>query len=228
MSSLTPVIGEVPVALPDLQEWAAAHILAHSQPTDTQPTQIGHTTGAGFTALVNAPETHLGFSVLAMTLPTAVTPNKGLPHESSTFLLPYTEGQVEALLQTPMAQASSSKRSGFRLTTGTTRDHEHVSSLKVELLSDDCPLAVGTIQKILAGPGGIAPLAWCLAHKVTDPLANEEVRMYYWHHFGVAITKPTGSVHTGCIYYNAYNFWSLSQTCEFMQGVAITPDNSSQ
>ena len=99
---------------------------------------------------------------------------------------------------------------------------------KLSFCRNDCPLAVATVEKILAGPGGIAPLAWCLTHKVTDPLANEEVRAYYWHHFGVAITKPTGSVHAGCIYYQCYDFWSFSQTCEFMQGVAISPDCNSQ
>jgi hypothetical protein len=83
-----------------------------------------------------------------MTLPTACTPNQGDTHESSTFLLPYTEGQVEALLQTPMAHASKGKRSGFRLTSGTTRDHKHVSSLKVELLAQECPLTRDTIRKI--------------------------------------------------------------------------------
>ena len=151
-----------------------AHILAHTQPTGTQPAQLGHTTGAGFTALVNAPETQLGYSVLAMTLPTACTPNQGGTHESSTFLLPYTEGQVEALLQTPMAQAGQGKKRGFRLTSGTTRDHEHVSSLQVELLANECPLAGDTVRKIWAGPGGIAPLpavshtkspARCLTYK---------------------------------------------------------------
>ena len=162
-----------------------------------------------------------------MTLPMAVTP-QGLPHESSTFLLPYSEGQVEALLQTPMAQANKSKRSGFRLTSGTTRDHEHVSSLQVELLAKECPLAGGTVRKIWAGPGGIAPLAWCVAHKITDPLSHLQVRMYYWHHFGVAITHPTDSVHAGSIYYRSYLFWSAAQTNQFIEGVAVTPDSSSQ
>ena len=40
MSPKTPVISdEVAVVLPDLQEWAATHILARSQPANTQPTQ---------------------------------------------------------------------------------------------------------------------------------------------------------------------------------------------
>jgi hypothetical protein len=215
------------MVLPDLQGWAAAHILAHTQPADTQPAQPGRATSAGFTALVNAPETHLGFSVLALTLPTACTPNQGDMHESSTFLLPYTEGQVEALLQTPMARANKSERSGFRLTSGTTRDHEHASSLKVELLAQECPLTRDTVRKIWAGPGGIAPLAWCLAHKITDPLSHLQVRKYYWHHFGVAITNPTDSVHMGSIYLLSYNFWSLAQTSQFIEGVAVSPDSSS-
>ena len=101
-----------------------------------------------------------------------------------------------------MAQAGG-KQKGLRLTTGTARGHERISSLKAELLSDDCPLAVGAVHQILAGPGGFAPLAWCATHKITDPLANEEVRKYYWHHFGVATTKPTSSVHAGCTYFKA-------------------------
>ena len=61
MSTETPENpGEVPIVLPHLQGWAAAHILARTQPTGTQPAQLGHTTGADFTALVNAPETHQG------------------------------------------------------------------------------------------------------------------------------------------------------------------------
>ena len=94
------------MVLPDPQGWTAAHILAHTQPTGTQFAQLGRTTNAGFTALVNAHETHLGFSVLATTLPTACARHQGNMHESSTFLFPYTEGQVEALLQTLMAQAA--------------------------------------------------------------------------------------------------------------------------
>jgi hypothetical protein len=54
------------------------------------------------------------------------------------------------------------------------------------------------------------------------------VREYYWHHFGVAITHPTDSVHTGSIYYLSYNFWSLAQTSQFIEGVAISPDSSSR
>ena len=52
MSNATPEnTGEVPMVLPDLQGWAAAHILANNLLA-----QLGHTAGAGFTALVNAPE----------------------------------------------------------------------------------------------------------------------------------------------------------------------------
>ena len=46
--------------------------------------------------------------------------------------------------------------------------------------------------------------------------------MYYWRHFGVAITNPSCSVHIGSIYYRAYNFWSLAQTEQFIAGLAIT------
>jgi hypothetical protein len=53
------------------------------------------------------------------------------------------------------------------------------------------------------------------------------VRKYYWHHFGVAITNPTDSVHMGSIYFLSYNFWSLTQTSQFIEGVAVSPDNSS-
>ena len=225
-AAAAPVIEEVADTLPDLQGWVDAHILPRTSPTHPQPTQLGRGASAGFTALVNAPETHLGFSVLAMTLPISVcAPNTGDLHKSSTLLLPYTDGQVESLLQTPMAQAGRKAR-GFRQTTGTERDHEHVSSIKAELLSEKCPLAEGTVLSILAGHGGIAPLAWCFENKITDPLANAEIRMYYWHHFGVAITKPKGSVHSGAIYYKSYNFWSFSQACEYMDGVEISPDNT--
>ena len=51
---------------------------------------------------------------------------------------------------------------------------------------------------------------------------------YYWHHFGVAITHPTDLVHTGSIYYLSYNFWSLAQTSQFIEGVAVSPDITSQ
>ena len=54
MSRVTPENpGEVPMVLPDLQGWAAAHILAHTEPADTQPAQPGSAASAGFTALVN-------------------------------------------------------------------------------------------------------------------------------------------------------------------------------
>ena len=56
MSQVTSpeIDGEVQTALPGLQGWVAARTLACTKPTDTQPTQLGHTTtGAGFTALVN-------------------------------------------------------------------------------------------------------------------------------------------------------------------------------
>ena len=78
-----------------------------------------------------------------------------------------------------------------------------------------------------AGPGGIAPLAWCVEHRITDPLSHLQVRRYYWHHFGVAITNPTDSVHMGSIYYRSYNFWSLAQTMQFIEGVEVSPDSSS-
>ena len=120
------------------------------------------------------------------------------------------------------------KRRGFRLTFGTTRDHEHVSSLKVELLAKECPLTRDTVHRIWAGPGDIAPLAWCVAHKIADPLSHLQVRRYYWHHFGVAITNPTDSVHAGSIYYLSYNFWSLAQTSQFIEGAEVTPDITSQ
>ena len=82
MSTVTPVVGEVPTVLPDLQERTAAHIPAHTQPTGTQPTQLGHTTGAGLTALVNAPETHtLPHSpILSDTLRYSPTPFHTLRH----------------------------------------------------------------------------------------------------------------------------------------------------
>ena len=51
MSTVTPEVGEVLTALPDLQGWAAAHILAHTQSTHTQSTQTGHAASAGFTTL---------------------------------------------------------------------------------------------------------------------------------------------------------------------------------
>ena len=163
MAHEAPMIEEVASALPDLKGWVGSHILPHTSPASAQFTQLGHTASAGFTALVNAPETHLGFSVLAMTLPTSVCfPNTDDMHESSTFLLPYTEGQVEALLQTPMAQAGGKKK-GFRLTTGTDRGHEQISSLKAELLSDDCPLAVGTVFRSLQGLEALPPSP-CVSH----------------------------------------------------------------
>jgi len=160
---------------------------------------------------------------MAITLPTAVTPMGASP-ASTTFLLPYTEGQVEALLTIPMAAAAKGKKKGFRLTAGTSRDHEQVSSLYGELMSETCPLTQDSVQVIWGGPGGIAPIEWCLAHGVTDPLSHRQVRVYYWVHFGVAITSPTGSVHAGSIYYSLYGFWSLAQTSQFIEGIEITAD----
>ena len=59
--------------------------------------------------LSDSPETPLGFSVMAITSSTEVTP-LGTSTASSAFLLPYTEGQVEALLVTP--KAPKGKREG--------------------------------------------------------------------------------------------------------------------
>ena len=139
MSTETPAAlvgdngGDPQGTLPALQDWAAARTLALTQPT--QPKN-----GASVqTTLRDSPETPLGFSVMAITLPTAVTPMGALP-ASTTFLLPYTEGQVEALLTVPLAAAAKAKRKGFRLTTGTSRDHEQVSPLYGELMSESCPV----------------------------------------------------------------------------------------
>ena len=130
----------------------------------------------------------------------------GASPASTTFLLPYTEGQVEALLTIPMALAGKGKRKGSRLTSWTSRDHEQVSSLYGELMSENCPLTQDSVQVIWEGPGGIAPIEWCHAHGVTDPLSHSQVRVYYWAHFGVAIKNPTGSMHAGSIYYSLYGF----------------------
>ena len=137
-----PMTGEVRAPIPGLQGWTDAHRLALSQPANTQPTQSEDGASGGiYTTLINSPETPLGFTVLSITLPSAVTPKTSELPESTTFLLPYTEGQVEALLTTPMAQARASLRKIFRLTTGTTRDHERASSLQAELMAEKCPLA---------------------------------------------------------------------------------------
>ena len=64
-NAAAPVIEEVASVLPDLQGWAGSHILPRTSPTHPQSTQPSPGASAGFTALVNAPETHLGFSVLA-------------------------------------------------------------------------------------------------------------------------------------------------------------------
>ena len=128
MSTETPAAlvgdngGDPQGTLPALQDWAAARTLALTQPTQPKDGASVQTT------LRDSPETPLGFSLMAITLPTAVTPMGASP-ASTTFLLPYTEGQVEALLTAPLAAAAKAKRKGFRLTTGTSRDHEQVSQL---------------------------------------------------------------------------------------------------
>ena len=197
------------MVLPDLQSWAAAHILAHTQPTHTQPAQLGHTTSAGFTALVNAPETHLRFSVLAMTLPTACTPNQGDTHESSTFLLTYTEGQVEAL---PYTETLLTTR--VVLTTSTSRD---LISLQRKLSA--CPIFSDcAVERIEWGPGGNAPIDWCHAQGITDPLSVLEVRLYYYDHLESTTDLRVGSVHLESVYFEKYGPWNPLQIQQFNKG----------
>jgi hypothetical protein len=199
------------MVLPDLQGWAAAHILARTQPADTQPAQPGSAASAGFTALVNAPETHLGFSVLALTQPTACTPNQGDMHEthlgshpeSSTFLLPLVAGQVETLLTTRVV-----------LTTSTSRD---LLSLQRKLSA--CPIFSDyVIEHIEWGPGGNAPIDWCHAHGITDPLSVLEVRQYYYDHLGSTTDLRVGSVHLESVYSERYGPWNPLQTQQFIEG----------
>ena len=173
--------------------------------------------GAPIWTLASAPATQLGFQVLALSLPIVVTP-KGCPAESSIFLLPYTEGQIESLLQLPMARAGG-KGAGLRLTTGTTRMHDQLSSLRVEL---DLQFPEATVNTIWAGPGGIGPIDWCVKHGITDPLSNPMLRRHYYRYFGVCITAQAGGVHPGSVYYSFYNFWKPSEVLQFIEGVEVT------
>ena len=105
------ISGEVAAVLPDLQDWAATRTLARSQPANTQPTQP--TDGASAkTALCDSPETPLGFSVMAITSPITVTP-RGASTASTTFLLPYTEGQVEANTQPTQPKDGASAKTAL-------------------------------------------------------------------------------------------------------------------
>ena len=141
--------------LPALQDWAAAHTLALTQPAQPE-------NGASVqTTLCDSPETPLEFVVMAITRPFAITP------ESSTFLLPLVPGQVETLLTTRVV-----------LTTSTSRD---LISLQRKLSA--CPIFSDyVIECIQWGPGGNAPIHWCHAHGITDPFSILEVHQYYYDH----------------------------------------------
>ena len=173
--------------------------------------------GAPIWTLASAPATQLGFQVLALSLPVAVTP-KGCPAESSILILPYTEGQIETLLQLPMVRAGG-KAVGFRLTSGTTRMHDQLSSLRSEL---DAHFPAATINAIWSGPEGIGPIDWCVKHGIIDPLSVPMLRRHYYRYFGVGITAPVGGVHPGSVYYSLYNFWKPSEVLQFIEGVEVT------
>ena len=203
-AAAAPVIEEVADTFPDLQGWVDAHILPRTSPTHPQPAQPSPGASAGFTALVNAPETHLGFSVLAMTLPPTAVTRQGTRHrESSTFLLPLVAGQVETLLTTRVV-----------LTTSTSRD---LISLQRKLSA--CPIFSDcAINRIEWGPGGNAPIDWCHAQGITDPLSVLEVRLYYYDHLGSTTDLRVGSVHLESVHSEKYGSWNPLQNQQFIKG----------
>ena len=189
------------MVLPDLQDWAAAHILAHTQPASTQPTQPENGAGVKHT-LCDSPETPLEFVVMAITRPSAVTP-MGALRESSTFLLPLVAGQVETLLTTRVV-----------LTTSTSRD---LISLQRKLSA--CPIFSDcAIERIEWVPGGNAPIDWCHAHGITDPLSVLEVRLYYYDHLGSTTDLRVGSVHLESVHSEKYGPWNPLQNQQFIKG----------
>ena len=222
-----PMAGEVREPIPDLQGWTDAHRLALSQPANTQPAQSEDGASGGiYTTLVNSPETPLGFTVLSITLPSAVTPKTSELPESTTFLLPYTEGQVEA---PPLHGGSSLLTTRVVLTTSTSRD---LISLQRKLTA--CPIFFDcAIERIEWGPGGNAPINWCHAHGITDPLSVLEVSKYYYDHFESTTDLRAGLVHLESVYSEKYGPWNPLQIQQPIKGeedidsLTLAQDNAS-
>ena len=162
------------------------------------------------------PESPLGYMVAPMTVPRSVAPLGDHSTESITFLLPYTEGQIESLLSRPMQ--GMTKKSGYSLVQGSGRDYETCAAMIEEM--KDSSLSQEQCNAIWAGPGGVAPLDWCHHHGITDPLSRKDVRRHYWEHFGIGITDPNG-VHAGSIYWRGYGAYNEEQALQYIDGEPI-------
>ena len=68
------------------------------------------------------------------------------------------------------------------------------------------------------GPGGNAPIDWCHAHGITDPLSVLEVRQYYYDHLRSTTDLRVGSVHLESVYSERYGPWNPLQTQQFIEG----------
>jgi len=101
------------------------------------------------------------------------------------------------------------------LTTSTSRD---LISLQRKLSA--CPIFSDyVIECIQWGPGGNAPIHWCHAHGITDPLSILEVRQYYYDHFGGTTTDlRVGSSHLESVYFERYGPWNPLQIQQFIKG----------
>jgi hypothetical protein len=181
-----------------------------------------HSGGAPQWATALQPESQLGFQVAAMTLPKKVAPTGDHTTEDVTFLLPYSVGEIESSLSTPMKALPLSVRCGYALLPGAARDHTQMSAAVADL-KRNCGLSEATVEKVLRGPGGVGPIDWCRHHGITQPLSNAAIRHHYYRHFGIGITNPEGSVHNKSIYWRSYGMWTESQVAEFIEGVEITP-----
>jgi hypothetical protein len=67
------------------------------------------------------------------------------------------------------------------------------------------------------GPGGNAPIDWCHAHGIIDPLSVLEVRQYYYDHFG-GTTTDLGSNRLESVYFEKYGPWNPLQTQQIIKG----------
>ena len=211
MANAAPTMsGEVPMALPDLQEWVGTHMLAHTQPANPQPTSTQPTSKDGAsvqTTLRDSPETPL----MAITLPTAEIwrglsePQHGGSDQLALALRPESPlGFMVAPMTEPRPVAPSGDH---RWPLGLTPREDHA----YEQTDGPVPLILmATCQKERV-------VTTIKAHGTTDPLSVPEIREYLYHILGVSITKP---VQLGSAY-ERFGLWDPLRVQQYVNCGAV-------
>ena len=176
---------------PDIAAWPA-------KPDDDtgkgKPLLVGVDTLLGFTVVVIEPPTGLTFLALA----------SGESHDHC--ILPHVEDQWSALFEQPYDKVARAK--GIRLTDGILRDNSTLAVLASQIQSS-AAVSPDKANHLWEGPLGHKMVDWCHHHASSDPLASDRLRLWLWEVAGVGVTRPTGSVHKGQVYYRCY--WHLSE-----------------